>query len=320
MNGKRKYFLILAIASFLGLLAAIWMVFFKKVSITILEKPYMHYIAKKDYVYGTGVVIPRSEEVAIQSPENRRVEKIFVQEGDKVNKGDRLIQLYNRDIIDEIATRTSALSKAKTELDRQMALPRKEDIAEKEALVAQALVDFKEMERQQKIAQELFGKKAISQGELDQKNYMADLEKAKLAYAKAQLAQIKAGAWLPDLELANIEVDYQNDLLEASRQKLAESYLHAPIDATVLKINIHDGELANSTKSEPLMILGDIEECFVEVAIDENEIFHLIPGKDATGFFRGMNENPIPLSFRQSQTSTGGQKKSDRISKRTGRH
>ncbi|WP_039386121.1 HlyD family secretion protein [Neochlamydia sp. TUME1] len=298
MNQKRKYFIVLALFAFIGLLAANWMVFFKKeTKIHYLEDPYLHFIARKNAIFGMGIVIPRSEEVAIRASNERRIDKVFVNEGDKVSLGDPLLQLENKELLHEMAASEAALAKAKTQLERLRALPRSENLTSQQALLHQSKVELDEAERQQRLAQDLLAKQAISPGELNQKNYLVEVERAKYSYLMAQLQQLKAGAWQPDLDAANFEVAYQKALLELSRQKLDDTLIRAPLEATVLKVNIHAGELAQASKAEPLMILGDIEECFVEVSVNEDEISYLRPYQEAIGFFRGENHKPIPLSF-----------------------
>jgi multidrug resistance efflux pump len=214
-----------------------------------------------------------------------------------VSKGYPLMQLYNRDLIEDVAAKEASLAKARMDLNRKCLLPRKEDLSLQEALVEQALIEFNEVERTYQIAQDLFSKQAMSQGELELKKYAVNLQKAKLNYAKVQLEQIKAGAWQPDIDYAEFEVEYQTALLKNSKQMLEDTLIKAPSDLTVLKINAEAGELAQLNHSDPLMILGDIEECDVEVSIDENEIHRFSPNKEAIGFFRGSSKKPIPLSF-----------------------
>jgi len=295
---KRKYFIVLASLAILGFLGAIWMVFFKKEpSLKYVEDPYINQIHQKDAIFGTGVVIPKSEEIAIEANQDRIVEKVYVREQQKVRKGDPLVQLYNKDLLNEISSRKAALEKAKNEWEKQKALPREEELSVQEALLSQARVEFQEADRQLHIAEELFASQAISQGELDQKKYIAQLEKAKFEYAKSQLAKLKAGAWQPEIEGAGYEIDYQIALLNAARQKFDESIIKAPIDATILKINVHPGESSLKNHSEPMIVLGDIDECYVEVSIDENQISNFSSENEAIGFFRGFNSTPIPLIF-----------------------
>lgn len=307
---KRKYFILLASLALFGFLGAIWMVFFnREPTLKYVEDPYINQIHQKDAIFGTGVVIPKSEEIGIEANQDRIIEEIFVHEQQKVHKGDPVVQLYNKDLFNEIRGREAALNKAKNELERQKALPRDEELAVHEALLSQSSIEYKEASRLLSIAEDLYAQNAISQGELDQKKYIAQLEKAKFEYVKSQLAKLKAGAWKPEIEGAAYEVDYQNALLNNAKQKFEESTIKAPIDGTVLKINVHPGESSKKNQPEPMIVIGDIDECYVEVSIDENQFDHFSSENEAIGFFRGLHSKPIPLVFVRLKPLMGPKKK-----------
>lgn len=294
----RKYILFLAAFAFLGICWALWMVFFQTTpTVSHIETPYQHDISYKSYVYGNGTVIPSSEEIDILAPLQRKVEKVLVKEGDKVKKGDILLELQNSDLKSAVSAQKTALFKAKAKLKRLHELPRKEDLHIKEAAVKQAEVIYREAERKLQVANQLYQKNAISEGEWIEKNYLADLDKAKLELAESQLKKIQAGAWSQDIQLALIEVEYENARFEEEMEKLGETTIRAPIDGTILQVNTHPGEVAILSSSKPLIVMGNIDECYVQVAIDENEIFRFNSEAPAIGYFRGKKTNPISLVF-----------------------
>lgn len=298
MNEGRRYILFLAAVAFVGICGAIWMVFFQTtLPIKHAETPYIHEISYKSYVYGNGTVIPSSEEIDILAPLQRRVVKVFVKEEDKVKKGDLLILLQNSDLKSAVAARKIALLKAKEQLRRLQELPRKEDLQIKEAAVKQAELIYREAERKKQVADQLYQQHAISEGEWIERNYLADLDKAKLEVAESELKQLQAGAWGPDVQIATMEVDHENALFKEEKDKLDETTIRAPLDGTILQVNIHPGEVALTSSSKPLIVMGNIEECHVEVAIDENEVYRFKPEASAIGYFRGKRMAPIPLVF-----------------------
>lgn len=298
MNSRRKYFVFLVAACVVGILGALWMVFFKtETPVHHIEEPYSHYLSYKDYVFGTGTVVPGSDEINIVSPMERRIEAVLVKEGEKVKKEEPLLELAKKDLLAGLAVKKASLEKAKKEFKKLYDLPRREDLLAQEASVREAEVVYKEAERQKELADELFREHAISEGELKEKNYQADLEKARFDYARAQLEKIKAGAWNHDLDLALAEIEYQKTLINVDEENISETVIRSPIDGTVLKVNVHPGETALVSSDRPLMVLGNVENCHVEVAVDENEVSRIAPHVDAVGFFRERNAPPISLSF-----------------------
>lgn len=45
------------------------------------------------------------------------------------------------------------------------------------------------------------------------------------------------------------------------------------------------------------MIIGDVEEFFVRVDVDENDVWRFSPGADATGHLKGRSSLSVPLRF-----------------------
>lgn len=297
MNSKRKYFVYLAIGSLIGLLMAIWMIFFRpEPKIIYNEDPYLHQFPDENYIFGIGTVIPSTEEIHITSPLQHKIIAIPVKEGENVTKGTLLIQLYKNDLLSNLKTKKIALKKAEMELNKLLYLPRNDEVVIKDAAVQQATVAFDEAERQLRIAEDLFQQHAISEGELNEKTFQVKVEKAKLTVAKAELELLKAGAWNHDLELASAEIEFQESLVEEVKEQILETMITAPIDGTILKINAHIGEVPD-INAPPLMILGGTDELYIKVSIDENNLFKLTPGQPATGYFREINAKPIPLNF-----------------------
>lgn len=294
----RKHFPILILLALAGGIITILTVFFKPTPpIKQLEDPYLHFFEEKNVVFGAGVIIPKGEEIDIKATEDRKVIKIFVKEGEKIHQGDPLIQLYDKELKAQVLAKEASLSKSKIELERLQSLPRPEDLAVQKALYSQARIESDEATRQFNIAQELFDKSMLSRGEYDQKKYSADVAHSKLEHAKTELDKMQAGAWKPDLDAAKSDVAYQTANLEAIKNQLNETLITAPADATVLKINVQVGEAALTNRSDPLMILGDLEECYVEISVDQNEISRLDFNQEATAFFRGIHNQPIALYF-----------------------
>lgn len=298
MNNRRSYFYLLLIASVIGIFLTIWKVFLvTEPPIHYPENPYLHYLSYEDYVFGNGTVTPGSDQINIFSPIEKRIRTVLVKEGDKVKKGQLLMQLDPEELAAKMAVDRASLAKARAEYDKLQALPRHEDVVVQEANVQQAQVAFDEAERQQNIAEELFNQKAISEGEWRDKNYQAKLEKARLDAAKAELDKVRTGASMHDLEVAQKEIEHQKALLNVDKAKLAETNIYSPLDGTVLEVNAHVGEIAFISGAKPLMALGNVDVCNVEVQIYEDELARLVPNQNAVGFFRDKNAPPISLSF-----------------------
>jgi hypothetical protein len=74
--------------------------------------------------------------------------------------------------------------------------------------------------------------------------------------------------------------------------------VRAPMDATVLQVNVSEGEYATAgALSTPLVMLGDVTRLHVRVDIDENIAWRYRAGMPATVFLRGNRDLSAPLRF-----------------------
>src|SRR5207248_6315818 len=73
--------------------------------------------------------------------------------------------------------------------------------------------------------------------------------------------------------------------------------VRAPIDATVLQVNLRPGEFVGTPPNQPLVVLGDIDQLHVRVDIDENDIHRFRPGGRALAALRGDPRQTFPLRF-----------------------
>jgi len=122
---------------------------------------------------------------------------------------------------------------------------------------------------------------------------------AKLDAARADLALLKAGTWKRDIDVAKAKVSEAKAALaaaeagvasataarQAAEAKLEKLTIKAPVDATVLQVKIHEGELApNTYLATPLMVLGDVDTLVVRVDVDENDAWRFREGSRAKAF------------------------------------
>ncbi|HYC77672.1 MAG TPA: HlyD family secretion protein, partial [Planctomycetota bacterium] len=89
--------------------------------------------------------------------------------------------------------------------------------------------------------------------------------------------------------------------LEAARLEIELLVVRAPLDATVLKVDVRPGEFvaAGPSTGSPAMTLGALEPLHVRVDLDENDAALYRAGAPGKGFVRGRGgaEAPIPLEF-----------------------
>lgn len=248
-------------------------------------------------IAGAGLVEARSENVAIGTPLPGIVAEVAVSEGQRIERGELLFRLDDRQQRAELAQRAADVASAEAELARLRALPRPEDLPPAQARVDAARAALEDSRANLARAESVSDKRAVSQEEANRRRFAVAAAEAVLSEAEAEQAKLRAGAWQPELDLAQARVAAARAALRSVETELERLSVRAPIDGTCLQLNVRAGEHAGLEAREPLLLLGDISRLHVRVDIDESDAWRFRPGSPARGFVRGNSELATPLEF-----------------------
>lgn len=256
------------------------------------DAPYRHYVA------GAAIVEARSENIAVGTPVAGVVLEVLADVGGVVRKGDPLFRIDARDLEAQLAVRRGEAAAAKERLARLRAMPRPEEIPAAEARAAEAEAVLGQEQAQLLLWESVTDKRAVSVDELTRRRFAVKTSEAQAAAARADVALLKAGAWAPDLAIAEAEAAAADSQARAVEIEIDRRTVRAPIDAEVLQRKVRPGEFAPAGVLEtPLFLLGDVGRLHARVDVDENEIWRFRPGARATGFVRGNRDLHAPLEF-----------------------
>ncbi len=250
------------------------------------------------YVAGAGLVESSSQNIALGSPVARLVLEVLVKPGAELKAGDPLFRLDDRDLRAELETRRAHADAAKARLARLAAGPRAEELPPAEGRVAEARASLDDLADQLKMWESLPDKRAVSAEALARRRYAVQAAAARLATAQSQLALLQAGAWKPDLDVARAELATAEAQVRATETEIGRYTVRAPVDGTVLQVNIRAGEFAQAgALATPLVLFGATARLHVRVDIDENEAWRFRPDSKAVAFVRGNRELKTTLDF-----------------------
>jgi HlyD family secretion protein len=197
-------------------------------------------------VKATGELQPRIQ-VNISAHVVGKIDKLYVQEGDRIGKGKPFLHLEEQAFL--------ALR------DQWAAQLRSSQTAVQQAKVSLADAQIK-LARAQKLKTE---------GILTQ----TDLETAQLAETSARLA----------LDSANENVGQSNANLVKAQDDLTKTTIYSPIDGRVIALNAKEGEVViTGTMNNPGSVIGiiaDMADINAEVDVDETEIVNIRIGQQA---------------------------------------
>lgn len=198
-------------------------------------------------VKASGDIEPRVF-VNISSQVPGEIKELRVEEGDRVDKGDVLVQLDKKQFEANVARLNANLQMTRINLE-----------GEKKALVTYRGA----LNRLVKLASAL----VVSQEKLDSAQLQFDASSTRVQSLKEQILQAEA------------------DLFKA-RDELGKTTIRSPMGGLVTRVNAKLGEqVIIGTMNNPgtsILVLSDMSELLAEVKVDETEVTQVSPGDKAT--------------------------------------
>ncbi len=253
-------------------------------------------------VAGAGMIEPSTEAsttaaISVGSQVAGVVTEIPVRVGQEVKAGDLLFQLDRRAAEADLKARQAALAVSQAQL-RQMELqPRPETVPPQEALLKAAEANLRQTKDQYERDKQM-PREAVS--DLDryahEQAYLAAV--AQRDQAKANLDLLKAGAWQADRDISYAQVEQARAQVDQARTALDLLQVRAPVDGTILQVNVRPGEYVATAAGQALMVMGKTHPLHVRVNIDEEDLPRLKLSAPARAKVRGdATQQELPLRF-----------------------
>jgi multidrug efflux pump subunit AcrA (membrane-fusion protein) len=245
----------------------------------------------ESYIAAAGIVEASSENIAVAAIVSGVATQVHVKVGDRVQAGQPLFQIDDRDLLAQLEIEKAAVTAAQAGIERLQSLPRIEDLRGAEAHVVETEAALGEAQDQMKLAQAIDDPRAISQEELNRRRSAVEVARARRDAAQAQLDWQKAGAWKPDLDIARAALEQAKSRVRSVETLRERTVTRAPIDGTLLQVNLRVGEYApTGVLTRPLMLLGDTRTLHVRADIDENDAWRFRGDAHAVAFLRGNRD------------------------------
>lgn len=250
------------------------------------------------YVAGSGIVEASSRNIGVGSPVSGTVEEVFVEAATKVKAGDPLFRIDARQVTAQLAVAAAAVRAAEANLEKLRQLPRPESVVPLRAQVAEAQAQLDDAQSRLAMWQSVDDPRAVPRDEIDRRRFSVAIAAARLADATAMLAEAEAGAWAPDLLIAQAEVDSKKADERRIATDLERLTVRSPVDGIVLQLNIRLGEFAVAgLNTQPLVMVGTVDPLHVRVDVDENDAWRVKEGTRAVAFLRGNSSLKTALEF-----------------------
>ena len=218
--------------------------------------------ARSPYAFSiaaTGIIEAARENVNVATSKPGLVIKVWPGVGSDVKTGDPLFQIDPRE-----ATAGIVSLRAQVSVEN--------------ATVTSNRVNLAEAQDQLKRISSAASARAVTEDERQRRVFAVQL-------AKVQIARSLAAEEAAKAQLAQAETELEVLTVRASR------------GGRILRLNVREGEYANVSPPEPLMVLGDIDTLQIRADVDEQNAPLVELGREAKAFIKGSTKNALPLTF-----------------------
>jgi multidrug resistance efflux pump len=258
------------------------------------KTPFEHVVA------GTGVVEAQTENIAIGAALPGLALDVYVpssKAGEHVRAGTPLFRIDDRHLKAQLGVAEAELVSAKARLAKLEQQPRLEELppslAKVKTATAKVALALDQFER----AKRLRITSAVADEEHINRQLSYEAAIHEQAQAQAEYELLRAGAWKPDLLIAEASIKEAQAKVEQLRVEIDRCLVVAPVDGVVLQVNIRPGERISDLDTKPLMVLGGLEKVHVRIDIDERDIDRYRPGAAAKAYPRGDANCELGLRF-----------------------
>jgi HlyD family secretion protein len=241
-----------------------------------LLRVFRHRVPENEIVLHGNVDI-RQVDMAFNA--NERIERVLVEEGDRVKAG-QLLATLDRERLQYQALQAEAQVRAQENVVAALeAGTRPEDIRKARADMAAAEAEARNAELTFSRLQQLEQKDLISKQQADDAKAAAGSSVARLQAAKEALNLAVAGPRKEDIQAAKATLNALREALAVARQNLSYADLYAPSDGVIQSRVLEPGDMASPQKTVFTLALTD--PLWVRAYVSETDMGKIHPGMAA---------------------------------------
>lgn len=220
-----------------------------------------------------------SDMISIGASINGIVERVEVQQGDRVTSGQTVIRIVCRDLRARLALKVSEreataayyrkLANGARKEEREIA---QHELSLSEARLAEARARFT---RSATLTQT--NSVSVSVRDVDDRD--AHMAAALRDVARSRVALLLAGTREEELEEARARDAAAGRAAEEAKAELEKCDVKSPVTGIVLRKNVSEGELISIYYPRPLMVVSEVQGYRVRAEVDEYDVPHIRVGQ-----------------------------------------
>lgn len=216
-----------------------------------------------------GIVEGAAEEIELRSEIPGTVTRILVSIGQRVKKGEPLLELDSREAKSKVAAAEARCAAARAEKERLLNGATDFERKEAKALMAAAKARLTQAEKSFARVQKLASELAVSGQEADDAKAVSNTLQAEFDAAAYRVALLEAPAREDELRLADARIAEAESAVETAKVLLDKLQLRSPGDAQILDINVEVGELISPDQLTPVIVLSDTSRLRIRAHVEE---------------------------------------------------
>ncbi|MBL8149965.1 MAG: efflux RND transporter periplasmic adaptor subunit [Blastocatellia bacterium] len=226
-----------------------------------------------------------------------KVDQVFVDEGDKVSAGQKLITLRQQGMERQLEQAKLAVETAKRELERaeQGAYP--EEIDRSRAELERVKIARKQAELDVNRAESLYKEQLIPLAELQRSQTALIQAQASEKVADQTLQSLLKLPRLEDIRVAEAKLREAEAAVRVAEEELQKRTITAPFDGLIVRRQVEPGQ--STTVGSSLLTLADTNKIQIYVETDENNLAKLRTGQIATVIALAYREIPFKAVLTQ---------------------
>lgn len=219
-------------------------------------------------------------QVALAFNVAERITEMYVEEGDRVKKGQVLAVLDTRRFNNRVAQSAAQVAAQEQVVAALVAGSRPEEIHQARASAQAARVQAHNARVTAKRQSDLRKRGLTSKENADDARAAADAAAARLSAAEAALELVVKGPRKEDIAAAKAGLRALHAQLALNREDLADARLTAPSDGIIEDRILQPGDMA--TPQTPVFTLSLTQPLWVRAYVEESDLGKIYPGMQAT--------------------------------------
>lgn len=237
-------------------------------------------------VSAEAVIFP-IDQSAITSKINAPVKRFLVTRGQKVQKGQLLAELENRDLSAAAMDSRGALDQAEATYETSVGATLPEDVQKAELDVQTAQQGLDAQQKLYSSREDLFKQGALPRKDLDQAAVALAQARSQYNIAKKHLDSLNAVGKQQTLKAAGGQLASAKGKMMGAEAQLGYSEIRSPIDGYITDRPLYPGEMATTTA--PLLTVMDLSQVRAIAHIPQADAMLLRKGNKATLSVAGLD-------------------------------